>query len=604
MNYSKIKLQFICKMAMLFAFVFAACSDDVAGGVTEETRVYALAGQVGDVYPKLLKVADEGTPTDSSGYESSVFAAKGTIVTVHELDSLTLEKTGRSFVDTVDNDDGRFAFENLSLNSPYVMIETLDSCYTEDCRERGVFFGENSRYSYCEDSLFAGTGTCSRKYSNVLNAIVDLRNVKKVSVSSLTTSKIPLMQKYFAEGKSFADAGEMAEREILENLGIYEDLGRFENLNGEKSELAYVNELIRMNEFDMRYDLLKTAPMLVYAAPSKLFIGRGEVQEQYYLNSRKMIDYEVGFLARVDSLGQCTDARENADAEIKVMSDKAAVVCRSGKWTLGFKTVEHTMGSMTDKRDGKSYKTVTYNWGDVSQTWMAENLNFVDTMSLSIDSSLRANLSGNVYCYRENLDDANCSIYGHEYQWKAAMNIGDGDIKMYSVDALGDTTYFKESDSSEGDSQKSWTWNYTDYITPSNKDAYQGVCPDGWRIPTWNDWETLLQNMAEQYGVERNKVLPALYDAVATGFDLKGWVNARFAEEIRYVLLSGFMYTNAFILADVPLYVLEMFNTRDFGFSFGMSSMHGFVERVENGAYDNSPYAPYYKSAAVRCIKK
>ena len=633
MNYSKMRLQFICKMAMSFAFVFAACSEDpVAGGVTEETRVYALAGQVGDVYPKLLKVADQGSPTDSSGYEGSVFAAKGTIVTVHELDSLTLEKTGRSFVDTVDNDDGRFAFENLSLNSPYVMIETLDSCYTEDCRERGVFFGENSRYSYCEDSLFAGTGTCSRKYSNVLNAVVDLRNVKKVSVSSLTTSKIPLMQKYFAEGKSFAGAGDMAEREILENLGIYEDLGRFENLNGEKSELAYVNELIRMNEFDMRYDLLKIAPMLVYAAPSKLFIGRGEVQEQYYLNSRKMIDYEVGFLARVDSLGQCTDARENADAEIKVMSDKAAVVCRSGKWTLGFKTVEHTMGSMMDKRDGKSYKTVTYNWGDVSQTWMAENLNFVDTMSLSIDSSLRTNLSGNVYCYRENLDDANCSIYGHEYQWKAAMNIGDADIKMYSVDALGDTTYFvkecvdtynryiKSEDSmyetdpcdtlylkrdSDGRIAEflTWNWNYADYITPANQNAYQGVCPDGWRIPTWNDWETLLQNMAEQYGVERNKVLPALYDAVATGFDLKGWVNARFAEEIRYVLLSGFMYTNAFILADVPLYVLEMFNTRDFGFSFGMSAMHGFVERVENGAYDNSPYAPY-KSAAVRCIKK
>jgi uncharacterized protein (TIGR02145 family) len=272
-------------------------------------------------------------------------------------------------------------------------------------------------------------------------------------------------------------------------------------------------------------------------------------------------------------------------------------------WTLGFKTIEHTMGSMTDKRDGKNYKTVTYNWGDVPQTWMAENLDFVDTTSLSIDSSLRANLSGNVYCYREKNDDANCSVYGHEYQWKAAMNIGADDIKMYSVDSLGDTTYFKESNSSEGESQKSWTWNYTDYITPSNKNAYQGVCPDGWRIPTFEDWKILLQNMGERYGVDQNDVLPALYDATATGFDLKGWVQASIDEKLRFVYMKTFMYTNEFILVDVSLYALEMFNWKtDGGFSLGLSDKHGFVKRIEYGQYDDSPYAPY-KSAAVRCIK-
>ena len=600
MNYSKINGLFVCKMAMLLAFMFAACSENMAGGTVEETGVYALAGQVGDVYPKLLKVSDNtGMPTDSSEYEGSVFAAKGTIVTVYELDSLTLEKTGRSFVDTVDNDEGRFAFENLTLNSPYVMIETLDSCYQEGCLERGVFYGKNA---YKPVSMV--DSSWGRQYSQKLKAVVNLRNMKKVSVSSLSTSKIPLLQKYFAEGKSFAEASEMAEHEILENLGIYEDLGEFENLNGENSELAYVNELIRKNDYDIRYDIRTMAPMLVYAAPSKLFIGRGEMLEQYYLNSKKMIDYEVGYLARVDSLGRCTDARKNAVAEIYVQAGKMAVVCRSGKWTLGFKTIEHSVGSIMDKRDGKTYKTVTYNWGDVSQTWMAENLDFVDTTSLSIDSSLRVNLSGNVFCYREKYDDANCSIYGHEYQWKAAMNIGADDIKMYSVDSLGDTTYFKESNSSEGESQKSWTWNYTDYITPSNKNAYQGVCPDGWRIPTFEDWKILLQNMGERYGVDQNDVLPALYDATATGFDLKGWVQASIDEKAHFVYLKNFMYTNEFVLADIPLYKIEMFNGSDLAvFALGMRVTHGFVERIEYGVYDKSPYAPY-NSAAVRCIKK
>ena len=562
MNFDKITL------AALMALLFAACSDESKslgsmGGAEEEQGVYALVGRVGDVYPALLmSTADENGSEDSLKNDGSVFAAKGAVVSVYELDSLTLEKTGRSFVDTVDNDSGRFAFESLALNSPYVLIETLDSCYVEDCRERGAFYGRNaSRPASMVDS-----SRDRRMFSQELKAVVDLRDVKKVSVSSLTTSKMPLLQKYFAEGKTFAEAGKMAEHEILENLGIYEDFGGFENLNDGNSELAFVNELIRMSESSMLKDLRGTDPMLVYAVPPKLFVGQGEIREQYYLNSKKMIDYKVGYLARLNDFGQCTEARENAVAEIDVAHAKVSVVCRSAKWTLGFKTIEYAMGSMTDGRDGKTYKTVTYNWGDASQTWMAENLDFVDTTSLSIDSSLRANLSGSIDCYQEEYGKADCGVYGHAYQWKAAMNIGADDI------------------------------------TASNHNAYQGVCPDGWRIPTFEDWQTLLQNMGEQYGVEPNDALPALYDATATGFDLKGWVQASIAEELRFVYFKTYGYTNEFILADVPLYKLEIFNWKPDGFSLGLADKHAFVKRVEDSAYDNSSYAPN-ASAAVRCIK-
>ena len=596
MNFNKIT------SAALMALLWTACSDnDVAGGTEEETCVYSLAGRVGDVYPALLKsAADEEGSKDSLKNDGSVFAAKGTVVSVYELDSLTLEKTGRSFVDTVDNDSGRFAFESLALNSPYVLIETLDSCYLENCRERGAFCGLNASMP----ASMMDSSRDRRMFSQELKAVVDLRDVKKVSVSSLTTSKMPLLQKYFAEGKSFAEAGKMAEHEILENLGIYEYFGGFENLNDGNSELAFVNELVRMSESSMLIDLRGMDPMLVYAVPPKLFVGRGEIREQYYLNSKKMIDYKVGYLARLNDLGQCTDARENAVAEIKAFEGKVSVVCRSSKWTLGFKTIEHTMGSMTDNRDGKTYKTVTYNWGDVSQTWMAENLDFVDTTSLSVDSSLRANLSGSIDCYRkEDSRSADCGVYGHEYQWKAAMNIGDDEVKVYSVDALGDTTYFAKSDSSEENSEKTWTWNYTDYITPSNHNAYQGVCPDGWRIPTFEDWQTLLRNMGERYGVDQYDVLPALYDAVATGFGLNGWVQASIEEELRLVFFITFGYTNEFVLADVPLYKLEIFNWKRIGFSLGLADMHVFVKRIESEGYDNSSYAPN-TSAAVRYIKK
>ena len=649
MNYSKFSGLVACKMAMLLAFMFAACSDEPSvsplaqdGGYTEEQGVYALAGQIGNIYPKLLKVVDSTkVKADSLEYEGSVFAAKGTVVTVYELDSLTLDTTGRSFVGTIDNDDGHFSFKDLALNSPYVLIETLDSCYYEDCEEQRLVYGYQTRLDV--DS------TREYEYSLTLSAIVDLRQVKKINVSTLTSMKIPLLREFIAEGKSFEEANRMAERKILEDFGIYDDLGAFETLNQESSELPYVNELARLDDWDLGMDFLATDVVLYFASP-KAFSNQEAVVEQFYLNSMKMMQYKTNYLAKKDGLGRCDESRENVVGEVKVGTygrKHASVVCRSGNWTVGFKTMEHTNGTMVDNRDGKTYKTVTYNWADGPQTWMAENLDYADTTSLSADSALKANLQGSVSCYRSRYDDESCSVYGLAYQWRAAMNVNYDDVRTYTVDSLGDTTYVEKKcvdmllDDREyplSDDRRAcdtlyfpkdhmgslpyakyWTWNYTDYVAQFNQNAYKGVCPDGWRMPTFNDWKTLLKNMTEAYetyGFEYAGTI-VLYDEAATGFGLKNTVAAKLNGSGR-VRVTGAGFYNNVLVADIPMYVFEIFDRFHWGESldvkmgdlrYPLDVYEDYLDHPENRGRGpdlpflwNDPYAPYMKGA-VRCIK-
>ncbi|MCL2219904.1 MAG: fibrobacter succinogenes major paralogous domain-containing protein [Chitinispirillia bacterium] len=91
-------------------------------------------------------------------------------------------------------------------------------------------------------------------------------------------------------------------------------------------------------------------------------------------------------------------------------------------------------GSLTDTRDGKTYRTVVIG----SQTWMAENLNY--------------NASGSA-CYN-NVPDS-CAKYGRLYGWLVVMD-----------------------------------WASSSTLSPS---GVRGVCPEGWHVPSDNEWETLVK---------------------------------------------------------------------------------------------------------------
>ena len=102
-------------------------------------------------------------------------------------------------------------------------------------------------------------------------------------------------------------------------------------------------------------------------------------------------------------------------------------------------------GTMTDNRDGRTYKTVVIG----SQIWMAENLNF--------DYKVAGTSYGN-WCYNDSAKY--CSVTGRLYTWGAAM---DSAITGCGYDKLCDAD--------------------TGRVT--------GVCPNGWHLPSQAEWDAL-----------------------------------------------------------------------------------------------------------------
>jgi len=117
-------------------------------------------------------------------------------------------------------------------------------------------------------------------------------------------------------------------------------------------------------------------------------------------------------------------------------------------------------GSLTDERDGKTYKTVKI----YKTWWMVENLDYAD-------SAKTPSLKGKSWCYAD--DPENCSKYGRLYTWAAAID----SVKL-ATDAEN------PQDCGDGKSCKN--------ILP---DVVQGICPDGWHLPDYDEVSDLLPHV-------------------------------------------------------------------------------------------------------------
>lgn len=570
MNYSKMCEQFVCKMAALrfflfaclafalnfaiatlFAVLFVGCS---MGGSTEETS-QSIGGpsENSNVQASLENISVKGLamvgarpePLDSAKPEMGVSVSgmpKGSVVTLYELDADSLERTGVSFADTIDNDGGMFDIQGVTLKSPYVWITAVE--------RNGLTMNVDDPWVEQHDDVLS------------VNAIVDVRDSAPVTVDVFSDLMAYRVRVLMLVGNDFADAMAQAKREILEAFGTYgvafDSLDRtgldyyamqsvflrvvfclygsgnlmasapisksFEQTGSFLREKEEVKRGVRTVFNDLRFKL---------SIPQEVYDKMGPQVAREYQAMLLYEKYLAGMMSVMLDAGRCSAEREGTSVDASEgyrssSESKISIVCRSGNWHLAYEQVPHTFDTMTDTRDGHVYKTVTIDFGDKTQTWMAENLNY---------KGVKTNCLGG--------HEQNCDIYGSQYDWHVAMGLSDSIFLVEfasmqeCIDSLSprysttpmpyDSVYIEKciAGLQEPDSTDIEKCKYYGGGIPVNYDSLravydieiqerceeylnapasfidagkvnmdsltntQGVCPDGWRIPTFDDWEAI-----------------------------------------------------------------------------------------------------------------
>ena len=134
-------------------------------------------------------------------------------------------------------------------------------------------------------------------------------------------------------------------------------------------------------------------------------------------------------------------------------------------------------GKLKDDRDGQTYRTVKI--GD--QWWMAENLNYAYLEPTeTLDSSS--------FCYDN--DPENCKQYGRLYLFSAAMDSAG----LFSSDAEGC------GNGAECPFDHIVPKIYKGYsdTASSLEPPIRGVCPEGWHVPTVDEFVILFESVGGQ----------------------------------------------------------------------------------------------------------
>ena len=452
------------------SLALCACSTQTAGTSEESEGIVALAG-------KGIKGAAQKGPL-----------VKGSDVVLRETSAEgTLEPTGREFHTTTVNDKGEFQFGELDLESQYALL-SAEGYYAHE------YDGERSE---CPMRLDAVTNLNNRSTANV-NILTHFEYKR---VLKLVKEGVP-----FAEAKKQASREVLAAFGVDIDVSSAEDLNIFNTSEGDRT-LFNISLLIdNTPEWtywvdDEKEDCPKLQNYLDgfaedFADDGELsdsimqaiaghayevtrmyshmeFIDEDDMWEKEAADPGSYDDlvvmkkeYEFSKLVLLHHLeiDACTENRwgeyrafnrpiyvfDYQDGEQRLM-DSGYVLCNGYNWDIKTKgyidsltlMFEHENGTMVDPRDGREYKTITFEYEGERYEWMAENLMY------SVAPETRTK-GGRV-------DRSQPGVYS----WTEAMHLNEGYMTRFVREGLIDS-------------------------------LHQGICPDGWHVANSEEWKTLL----------------------------------------------------------------------------------------------------------------
>ena len=186
-----------------------------------------------------------------------------------------------------------------------------------------------------------------------------------------------------------------------------------------------------------------------------------------------------------------SSSSSSAKSSSSVASSSSEYVPFDHSRTLGSIGQEGVYKTFTDLRNGRSYyymefKGVNKQGDSATVTAMAENLNIGEMVAGDKDQADDSKVER--YCYDN--DTINCDRYGGLYQWAEMMKLPS----------------------------ECNTKSCADSIKPN----HQGICPDDWRLLTYDDFVVILNSNGNNHGIEGVRSTFGFGGYNTTGYSLVG----------------------------------------------------------------------------------
>ncbi|SHK27575.1 major paralogous domain-containing protein [Fibrobacter sp. UWH5] len=194
--------------------------------------------------------------------------------------------------------------------------------------------------------------------------------------------------------------------------------------------------------------------------------------------------------AKSSSSVASSSSAKSSSSSVKISSSSEYVPFDHAKFLSKAKYEDGVYKQFTDERTGRSYYYITITGRDTSYkansvTVMAENLNIGEMVRGRTNQEDDSKIER--YCYDN--DTTNCDKYGGLYQWAEMMALPS----------------------------RCNTESCADLIQKN----HQGICPEGWRLLTYNDMYTIVHADGNEDGIKGVRSVP-FGGFNTTGYSLVG----------------------------------------------------------------------------------